>query len=94
MPFARIWYEPAGVKITYLVDGADIGAVARVLIADGHVDKNATFEDVDSQAELEALLPPDRSTRDQWVKAVGPAKVNGKVGVAVKGKAVIAVDPS
>lgn len=78
MPYARIWYEPTGVKITYFIDDADPAAVERVLKADGHVDRNATFEDVDSRAELDTLLPKDRSKRSEWVKAVG------KRGVEVK----------
>ena len=78
MTFARIWYEPTGVKITYFVDGADPAQVTRVLHADGHVSKDATFEDVKDKAELDALLPADRSERDKWVKA------EGKRGVEVK----------
>lgn len=67
--YARIWYEPDGVKITYPVDGADINAVAKVLMADGHVHQNATFEDVETRAELDTLLPTDRTVRDKWRKA-------------------------
>ena len=79
MPFARIWYEPGGsVKITYLVDGADLGHVIAILHKDGHVDKNATFDDVETEAELRALIPSDRSERDKWSKAPG------KRGVEVK----------
>lgn len=71
MPYARIWYEPTGVKITYFIDDADPGAVEKILRADGHLHPAATFEDVESRAELDALLPPDRSKRSDWVKAVG-----------------------
>ena len=70
MPFARIWYEPTGVKITYFVDGADIGHVESVLRQDGHVHRSATFEDVESRSALDALLPPDRSQRYKWRKAL------------------------
>ena len=78
MPFARIWYEPTSVKITYFLDGADPGQVAAVLIKDGHVDKAATFEDVETEVELKGLIPADRSERDKWVKA------EGKRGIEVK----------
>ncbi len=70
MPYARIWYEPTGVKITYFVDGADPAQATNVLLADGHVDKAATFEDVETEAELRALLPADRSERSKWTKNV------------------------
>ena len=78
MPYARIWYEPAGVKITYFTDGADVGHVVNVLKADNHVDRAATFEDVETEAELRALIPADRSERGKWGKA------EGKRGVEVK----------
>ena len=78
MPYARIWYEPGGVKITYFVDGAEPGAVAAILHKDGHVDKAATFEDVATEEELRALIPADRSERDKWQK-----KASGR-GVEVK----------
>ena len=84
MPYARIWYEPNGVKVTYFVDGADPGDVEKVLRKDGHLHPAATFEDVDSEAELQALLPADRSQRDKWRKhptgrgvRVDPAAVRG-----------------
>ena len=71
MPFARIWYEPSGaVKITTFVDGADPGTVARVLIQDGHVHQASTFEDYESEPELLAKLPADRSQRAKWRKDV------------------------
>lgn len=68
MPYARIWYEPTGVKITVFTDGADPEQVTRVLRADGHVDPAATFEDVDTPAALDAALPADRGARHKWRK--------------------------
>jgi len=68
MPFARIWYEPTGVKITYFIDGADAGHVESVLRQDGHIHAAATFEDVETAEELKALLPTDRSERGKWAK--------------------------
>jgi len=70
MPYARIWYEPTGVKITYFIDGSDPGKVASILHADGHVDKNATFEDVETEDDLRALIPADRTERAKWRKAL------------------------
>ena len=72
MPFARIWYEPGGsVKITYFIDGADPGYVAGILHKDGHVDKNATFDDVETEVELRSLIPADRTERYKWRKRPG-----------------------
>ena len=69
---ARIWYEPDGsVKVTTFVDGADPGTACDALLRDGHVHKNATFDDVATQAELDTLLPADRSQRDKWRKGAG-----------------------
>lgn len=70
MPFARIWFEPTGVKITFLVDDADIEQVAAVLKKDGQLHPAATFTDVGSQIELDSLIPPDRSQRHKWRKAL------------------------
>ena len=78
MPFARIWYEPTGVKITYFLDGANPDDVERVLRADGHLHRNATFEDVETEAELKTLIPADRSEREKWRKA------EGKRGIEVR----------
>ena len=70
MPYARIWYELTGVKITYFVDGSDPGQAIGVLKADGHVERNATFDDFDTESELRAVLPPDRTERAKWRKAL------------------------
>lgn len=78
MPYARIWYEPTGVKITYFAPGADPVQVERVLRQDGHVERDATFEDVETEEELKALIPADRAERSKWAKA------EGKRGVEVK----------
>lgn len=78
MTYARIWYEPTGVKITFPVDGADIEQVAAALRQDGHIHRNATFEDCATKEEFEALIPSDRSQRNKWAKA------NGRRGVEVK----------
>ena len=69
MPYARIWYQPSGgVLITYFLDGSDPETVSRVLREDGHVARGATFEDVASEAELQTLIPQDRSQREKWRK--------------------------
>ena len=70
MPYARIWYEPTGVKITYFVEG-DPGQAIKTLKNDGHIHQAATFEDVESEAELKTLIPADRSERSKWGKAQG-----------------------
>ena len=71
MPYARIWYEPASVKITYFVEGSDPDQAVNILLRDGHVNRAATFEDVESRAELDLLIPTDRSQRNRWIKAPG-----------------------
>lgn len=72
--YARVWYEPGGaVKVTYLLDGADPGAIGAILKKDGHLHPGTTqFDDAVDEAELRTLLPPDRSQRHKWrKKAVG-----------------------
>ena len=70
MPYARIWYEPTGVKITYFVEGSDPDQAVNILLRDGHVNRAATFDDVESRAELDSLIPADRSQRHKWRKAL------------------------
>ena len=68
MPYARIWYDVDGVKITYFEDGADVGHVERVLKNDGHVSGAATFEDFDTERDLRQAIPADRTDRHKWRK--------------------------
>ncbi len=47
MPYARIWYEPAGVKVTTFVEGADAGhAIATLLASQVALYTDCTTEDV------------------------------------------------
>lgn len=73
--YARIWYEPDGhVRITSFAHGipeVDALAACKHLIVDGHISPDATFDDVETEEELKALLPPDRSARHKWRKAPG-----------------------
>lgn len=69
--YARIWYEPDGVKVTTFAPGSADGdkvAACKTLLADGRVHKDATFEDVESAEELKTLLPGDRAARHKWRK--------------------------
>jgi hypothetical protein len=79
----RLWTEPDGsIKIeTFAIDTPDMRAyTAKVQKADGRIHPDATFMDL-SKDELTALLPADRSARDQWVL------VKDKKGtVAIKAK--------
>ena len=69
--YARIWYEPNGVKVTTFAPGAsesEKSSACRTLLADGRVEATATFEDVESVEALITALPGDRSERHKWRK--------------------------
>lgn len=68
MVYARVWYEPASVKVTIFSPGADVDAISATLKAEGHVNRNATFEDFESPEALAAVVPSDRTDRARWRK--------------------------
>ena len=74
--YARIWYEPSGVKVTVFAPGSSNEEQARAcqaLLADGRIEEGATFDDVSSADMLKSLLPSDRTNRMKWRKnPLGP----------------------
>ena len=72
--YARIWYEPDGVKITTFASGSaltDQLTACATLRSDGRVHEAATFEDVETALDLRMLLPSDRLARSKWRKNPG-----------------------
>lgn len=95
----RLWTEPDGsVKIeTFVIDTPEMRAyTANVQKRDGRIHPDATFIDV-SKDELQALLPADRSQRDQWTLVkdkAGKPVIKGRADVIASDQAIHAGDLS
>ncbi len=92
-----LWTEPDGsVKIeVFAIDSPDVRAyTAKVQKQDGRIHPDATFMDL-SKEELLALLPADRSKRDQWTLVkdkAGKPVIKGRADVIASDQAVHAGD--
>jgi hypothetical protein len=66
----RIWYTPSGevTIFTHLRSEPEKQAASNAKMA-ARLPAGSTFEDVATLAELQVMLPPDRSERFRWRKS-------------------------